>query len=153
MKVGDIVKVLYDTWGGRAGDEGTIFGELDYGYFDVRFTGGRSTALRSDFIEVISTPPAPSDPWAVAIQAADEAECIGPHFVAAEAALRNVEALQALGWKTEVIWECDTRDPDRLTGVLDKLSENLQAKRNHESELRPIVRSGQMVQGLIDCTP
>lgn len=67
--------------------------------------------------------------------------------------LRNVEALQALGWETEVIWECDTRDPDRLTGVLDKLSENLQTQRNHESELRPIVRSGQMVQGLIDCTP
>nr|WP_236884251.1 very short patch repair endonuclease [Devosia sp. A16] len=34
---------------------------------------------------------------------------------------RKVRELQALGWKTEVIWECETRDEQRLEAKLLQL--------------------------------
>lgn len=34
---------------------------------------------------------------------------------------RNLAALAALGWRTGVIWECETQDNDRLRGILDRM--------------------------------
>lgn len=31
---------------------------------------------------------------------------------------RNIAALEALGWKVVVIWECETEKPDRLAAVI-----------------------------------
>ena len=33
----------------------------------------------------------------------------------------NVNALTALGWRTEVIWECETKVPEVLSGRLEKI--------------------------------
>lgn len=35
--------------------------------------------------------------------------------------VRNKAALESLGWQVETVWECDVRDPARLTSVLDGL--------------------------------
>ena len=32
--------------------------------------------------------------------------------------LKNVRALEAAGWRVLVIWECETRDAERLVGIL-----------------------------------
>lgn len=34
---------------------------------------------------------------------------------------RNIEALHALGWRTAVIWECETRDTTNLSARLERL--------------------------------
>lgn len=34
--------------------------------------------------------------------------------------VENVEALRARGWKVLIVWECETRDTDILTGSLLK---------------------------------
>ncbi|WP_089923294.1 very short patch repair endonuclease [Caulobacter sp. UNC279MFTsu5.1] len=34
---------------------------------------------------------------------------------------RAVGALEAMGWRVQVIWECDTRKPDRLAARLDAI--------------------------------
>ncbi len=34
---------------------------------------------------------------------------------------RNIQVLKAIGWRAEVIWECETREPDLLKGKLAKL--------------------------------
>ena len=34
---------------------------------------------------------------------------------------RNVMALEALGWRVAIVWECDTRDHERLQAALDRL--------------------------------
>jgi DNA mismatch endonuclease (patch repair protein) len=34
---------------------------------------------------------------------------------------RNLDALRQLGWAPEVVWECETRDPDRLRDRLRKI--------------------------------
>lgn len=34
---------------------------------------------------------------------------------------RSAEALKAMGWMVETIWECDTRLPDRLTAKIDTI--------------------------------
>lgn len=33
---------------------------------------------------------------------------------------RAIEALEALGWRALVIWECETRDPERLRDILSR---------------------------------
>lgn len=34
---------------------------------------------------------------------------------------KHIAALKELGWRVEVIWECQTRDPDRLNARLSEL--------------------------------
>jgi DNA mismatch endonuclease, patch repair protein len=34
---------------------------------------------------------------------------------------RNVTALKDLGWHVSIIWECETRDPEKLTVALDRI--------------------------------
>jgi DNA mismatch endonuclease, patch repair protein len=38
---------------------------------------------------------------------------------------RNRQALQAAGWRDFVVWECETRDPEKLLQRLGKLRESL----------------------------
>jgi DNA mismatch endonuclease (patch repair protein) len=38
---------------------------------------------------------------------------------------RNLQKLEALGWASLVIWECETRDPSRLTRLLTEFLGNL----------------------------
>lgn len=33
--------------------------------------------------------------------------------------MRNITALEAMGWKVAIVWECDARDPRRLAAILD----------------------------------
>ena len=39
--------------------------------------------------------------------------------------LRNIVALEALGWRVVVVWECDTRDLLRLNSTLDGCLPNM----------------------------
>ncbi len=38
---------------------------------------------------------------------------------------RNLGALTALGWRVEVVWECDTRSHAQLDAVLDQITATL----------------------------
>ena len=37
--------------------------------------------------------------------------------------MRNLNALRGLGWAPEVVWECETRDPERLRDRLRQILE------------------------------
>ena len=39
--------------------------------------------------------------------------------------VRNLNALRHLGWAPEVVWECETRDPERLRDRLRQILERL----------------------------
>jgi len=41
---------------------------------------------------------------------------------------RNLTTLEALGWKTAVLWECDVRSPERLQKALDNVLTDEQLK-------------------------
>lgn len=38
---------------------------------------------------------------------------------------RHARALEELGWRVETVWECETRDTERLDKVLDVISRSL----------------------------
>lgn len=38
---------------------------------------------------------------------------------------RNVRALEEMGWRVETVWECETRDVDRLGEMLEELCSRL----------------------------
>jgi len=42
---------------------------------------------------------------------------------------RNHVALEATGWQVIVIWECETRDPQRLADLASKIKERKIIKR------------------------
>ena len=49
---------------------------------------------------------------------------------------RVLKALTAMGWRTMVIWECDTRNPARLSPYLKRISRLSRAHRGKEKRRR-----------------
>ena len=35
--------------------------------------------------------------------------------------IKNKKMLEDIGWRVEIIWECDTKDPDKLTKLLESI--------------------------------
>lgn len=49
---------------------------------------------------------------------------------------RNIDALKRMGWRSLVIWECETTDTDRLSERLRSFLDG-DAQRNHPGTTRP----------------
>jgi DNA mismatch endonuclease (patch repair protein) len=45
---------------------------------------------------------------------------------------RDVAVLQGLGWRVCIIWECDTRDPERLAETLDRIHLPVPGRRHRD---------------------